>query len=84
MFATINKRLTFRNACAQLGIPEENVYDENNGKKGEKKVGEIEGALLELQTDKEEDTFVADEGDFEVFAEGESGSSDDEEDLRNK
>ena len=81
MFATINKRLTFCNACAQLGFLEEDVYDDNNGEKGEEEVGEVEDASLKLQTD-EEDTSVDNEGDVEVFAEGEFDSSDDEEDLR--
>ena len=76
----MNRRVTFRDACAQLGISEENVYDDSNGEEEEEvEVGEIEHALLELQTDEEEKTAVDDEGDVEVFVEGESDSSDDEE-----
>ena len=82
MFATTNKRLTFCNACAQLGFSEEDVYDDNNGEKGEEKVGKVENASLKLQTYEEEDTSVHNEGDVEVFSEGESDSLDDEEDLR--
>ena len=75
LFATRNRRLTFRDACAQLGIAED-VYDDSNGEEEEEEeVGEIEDALLELQTDEEEKTAV----DNEVFVEGESDSSDDEE-----
>ena len=81
MFATVNKRLTFCNACTQLGFSEEDVYDDNNGKK-EEKVGKVEDASVKLQTDEEEDISVDNEGDVEVFAEGKSNSSDDEEDLR--
>ena len=76
----MNRRVTFRDACAQLGISKENVYDDSNGEEEEEvEVGEIEHALLELQTDEEEKTAVDDEGDVEVFVEGESDSSDDEE-----
>ena len=52
LFATINRRLTFCDACAQLGISEEDVYDKSNGEKEEKEVGEIKGDSLKLQTDK--------------------------------
>ena len=73
----MNRRLTFRNACTQLGISEEDVYNDSNGK--EEEVGEVEDASLELQTDEEEDTAVNDEGDVEVFVKEESDSSDNEE-----
>ena len=73
----MNKRLTFRNACTQLGISEEDVYNDSNGK--EEEVGEVEDASLELQTDDEEDTAVDDEGDVKVFVKEESDSSDNEE-----
>ena len=79
LFATMNRRLTFRDACAQLGIAEEDVYDDSNGEEEEEEVGEVEDALLELQTDEEEKTAFDNEGDVEVFVEGESDSSDDEE-----
>ena len=42
-------------------------------------MGELEDASLELQTDEEEDTAVDDEGDVEVFIEGEYDGSDNEE-----
>ena len=70
--------MTFYDACAQLGIAEENVYDDSNGKE-EEEVGKVEDALLKLQTDEKEKTAVDNEGDVEVFVEGESDSSDDEE-----
>ena len=72
------RRLTFCDACAQLGISEEDVYDDSTGEEEEEEVGEVENALLELQTDEEEKTAVDDEGDVAVFFEGESDSSDDE------
>ena len=75
----MNRRLRFRDACAQLGISEEDVYNDSNGEEEEEKVGEVEHALLELRTDKEEKPAVDDEGDVEVFVEGESDSLDDEE-----
>ena len=78
-FATMNRRLTFRDACAQLGIAEGDVYDDSNGEEEEEEVGEVEDALLELQTDEEEKNAVDNEGDVEVFVEGESDSSDNEE-----
>ena len=74
----MNRRLTFRNACAQLGISEEDVYDDSYEEKEEEEVGEVEDALLELQTDEEEKTAVDDKLDVAVFVEGESDSSDDE------
>ena len=73
--------IAFRHACAQLGISEKDVYDNSNGKEAEEEVGEVENALLELQTDEVEDTTVDDEEVIEVFVEGESDSSDDEEEL---
>ena len=79
LFATINRRLTFRDAYAQLGIAEEDVYDDSNGEEEEENVGEVEDALLELQTYEEEKTAVDNEGNVEVFVKGESDSSDDEE-----
>ena len=77
----MNRRLTFWDSCAQLGISEEDVYDNSNGEEEEEEeeVGEVEDALLELQTDEEEKTAVDDEGDVAVFVEGKSNSSDDEE-----
>ena len=57
----------------------EDVYNDSNGEEEEEEVGEVEDAFLELQTDKEEDTAVDDEGDVKVFVKGESNSSDDEE-----
>ena len=84
LFATMNRRLIFRDACAQLGIAEEDVYDDSNGEQEEEEVGEVEDALLELQTDEEEKTAVDYEGDVKVFVEGESDSSDDEEEPVNR
>ena len=75
----MNRRLTFCDACAQLGISEEDIYNDSNGEEKKDKVGEIENASLELQTDEKEDTVVDDEEDVEVFVKGESDSSDDEE-----
>ena len=74
----MNRRLTFRDACAQLGISKQDIYDDSYGEEEEEEeeVGEVEDALLELQTDEEEKTAVDDEGDVEVFVEGESDSSD--------
>ena len=51
LFATMNRRLTFCDACVQFGISEEDVYDESNGEK-EEEMGEIKGDSLKLQTDK--------------------------------
>ena len=76
--------MTFRNACAQLDIYEKDVYDNSNGEEEEEEVGEVENALLELQTDEEEDTAVDDEENIEVFVEGESDSLDDEEELADR
>ena len=45
---------------------------------------DVKGDSLKLQTDKKEDTAVDDEGDGEVFVEGESDSSDDEEEPANR
>ena len=39
LFATMNRRLTFCDACAQLGISEEDDYDKSNGEKEEEEVG---------------------------------------------
>ena len=78
LFAIINRRLTFCDACAQLGISEEDVYVKSNGEKEEDEVGEIKGDSLKLQTDKKKDTAIDDEGDGEVFVKGESDSSNDE------
>ena len=50
----MNRRLTFRDICAQLGISEEEVYDDSNGKEEEEEVGEVKDALFQLQTDEEE------------------------------
>ena len=77
----MNRRLTFRDACAQLGISGEDVYVDNNGK--EEDLVEVENALLQRQTDGEDDTAVDDEGGVEVFVEGKSDSSDDEEEPVN-
>ena len=59
----MNKRLTFGNACTQLGISKEDVYNDSNGEEEEEEVGEVEDASLEQQTDEEEDIAVDDEGD---------------------
>ena len=79
LFAIMNRRLTFCNACTQHGISEEDVYNDSYGEEEEEEVGEVEDASLELQTDEEEDTAVDDEGDVEEFVEKESDSSDHEE-----
>ena len=50
----MNRRLTFCDVCAQLGFSEEDVNDESNGEEEEEEVGEVEDALLQLQTDEEE------------------------------
>ena len=47
-------------------------------------MGEVEDALLELQTDEVEDTTVDDEEVIEVFVKGESDSSDNEEELADR
>ena len=75
----MNRRLTFRDGCTQLGISEEDVYNDSNGEEEEEEVGEVEDTSFELQTDEEEDTAVDDEGDVKVFVKGESDSSDNEE-----
>ena len=71
LFASIIRRLTFRDACAQLGIVEEDAFDDSNGEEEEEEVGEVEDALVELQTDEEEKTAVDNEGDVEKFVEDE-------------
>ena len=50
----MNRQLTFRDVCAQLGISEEDVYHDSNGEQEEEEVGEVEDALLQLQTNEEE------------------------------
>ena len=76
----MKRRLTFRNTCAQLGISEEDIYVDSIGEeKEENEQVKVEDDSLELQADEEENTAFDNEGDVEVFVEGESDSSDDEE-----
>ena len=73
----MNKRLAYRDACAQLGISGKNVYADSNDEEKEKLV-EVD-ASLELQADEEQDTAVDDKEGVEVFVEGESDGLDDDE-----
>ena len=74
----MDKSLTFREACAQLGITEDNLY--NKGDEKEEDLIEDNDSLWEQSDDEEQGAESGNnKGDVEVFVEKGSDSSDDEE-----